>query len=195
VSGRAHVKLTARDYKKTTRRPLDFSRYKEFGAGLLVGVVACSALFIYMADAKNDAPDEPRPEARRAATAEAETDATAAAGESGDSYDFYEMLPNFEVVVPEKDRDVKRNRPAAPTERPGVYVLQAGSYRNLPDAERVQQKLSRLGIDAKLQRVAVDNDVWHRVRIGPISDLSELNGLRKQLQAADVDGLVIRVGD
>jgi cell division protein FtsN len=187
------VKLTARDYKKTARRSLDLARFREFGAGLLVGVVACSALFIYMADAKKNAPVEPRPEARRvAAAADAEGAAT---GESGESYDFYEMLPNFEVVVPEKDRDVKRNLPAAPTERPGVYVLQAGSYRNLPDAERVQQKLSRLGIDAKLQRVAVDNDVWHRVRIGPISDLAELNGMRKQLQAADVDGLVIRVGD
>jgi cell division protein FtsN len=187
-----HVKLTTRDYKKTSRRSLDLGRFREFGAGLLVGVVACSALFIYMADAKKASPEEPRPEARRPA---AETEAAAANGESGESYDFYEMLPNFEVVVPEKDREVKRNLPAAVTERPGVYVLQAGSYRNLPDAERVQQKLSRLGIDAKLQRVAVDNDVWHRVRIGPISDLSELNGLRKQLQAADVDGLVIRVGD
>jgi cell division protein FtsN len=187
------VKLTARDYKKTTRRSLDFSRFREFGAGLLVGVVACSALFIYMADAKKASTDEPRPEARRPVAA---ADAEAAAnGESSESYDFYEMLPNFEVVVPEKDREVKRNLPAATTERPGVYVLQAGSYRNLPDAERVQQKLSRLGIDAKLQRVAVDNDVWHRVRIGPISDLNELNGMRKQLQAADVDGLVIRVGD
>ena len=186
------MKLTARDYKKTTRRSLDFARLREFGAGLLVGVVACSALFIYMADARKAAPDEPRPEARRPVAADAES---ATSTESGERYDFYEMLPNFEVVVPEKDRDVKRNLPAARTERPGVYVLQAGSYRNLPDAERVQQQLSRLGIDAKVQRVAVDNDVWHRVRIGPITDLNELNGLRKQLQAADVDGLVIRVGD
>jgi len=33
------------------------------------------------------------------------------------------------------------------------------------------------------------------VRIGPISNLDELNKLRKQLQAAEVDALVIRVGD
>ena len=105
------------------------------------------------------------------------------------------MLPNFEVVVPEKDRDVKRDLPAAKIERPGVYVLQAGSYRNQPDAERVRAQLALQGINAKVQRVAVDNDVWHRVRIGPISDLAELNRVRKQLQAADVDGLVIRVGD
>jgi cell division protein FtsN len=100
------------------------------------------------------------------------------------------------VVVPEKDKDVKRNLPAtAPVERPGVYVLQAGSYRNQADAERVRDQLARQGIDAKVQRVAVDADVWHRVRIGPVSKLEELNKLRKQLQAADVDALVIRVGD
>jgi cell division protein FtsN len=43
--------------------------------------------------------------------------------------------------------------------------------------------------------VAVDADVWHRVRIGPITNLAELNKVRKQLQAADVNALVIRVGD
>jgi cell division protein FtsN len=90
---------------------------------------------------------------------------------------------------------VKRDLPAAKIERPGVYVLQAGSYRNQEDAERVRTQLSLQGIDAKVQRVAVDNDVWHRVRIGPISDINELNRVRKQLQAAEVDGLVIRVGD
>jgi cell division protein FtsN len=100
------------------------------------------------------------------------------------------------VVVPEKEKDVKRDMPAtARVERPGVYVLQAGSYRNEADADRVRAQLSMQGIDAKVQRVAVDSDVWHRVRIGPITKLDDLNKLRKQLQAADVDALVIRVGD
>jgi cell division protein FtsN len=105
------------------------------------------------------------------------------------------MLPNFEVVVPEKERDVKRDLPAAKIEKPGSYVLQAGSYRNEADANRVRAQLALQGVDAKVQRVAVDADVWHRVRIGPISNLDELNKVRKQLQAAEVDALVIRVGD
>jgi cell division protein FtsN len=46
-----------------------------------------------------------------------------------------------------------------------------------------------------VQRVAVDADVWFRVRIGPIKDLGQLNALRRQLQAADIDSLVIRVDD
>jgi len=85
--------------------------------------------------------------------------------------------------------------PAAKIERPGVYVLQAGSYRNEADAERVAKQLSLQGIDAKVQRVAVDADVWHRVRVGPINDLAQLNRVRKQLHAADVDAIVIRIGD
>jgi len=36
--------------------------------------------------------------------------------------------------------------------------------------------------DPRLVGVAVDADVWHRVRIGPITKLDELNKLRKQLQ-------------
>lgn len=186
-------RLTTRDYKKNSRRSLELGRYREFGVGLLVGLVLAAGFFLYKSDAKKVVPESPRPEPQR--TAPAEPEAAAASSEGNDRYDFYEMLPNFEVVVPEKDRDVKRDLPAARIERPGVYVLQAGSYRNLPDAERVRAQLALQGIDAKVQRVAVDNDVWHRVRIGPINDLAELNRVRKQLQAAEVDGLVIRVGD
>jgi len=60
-------------------------------------------------------------------------------------------------------------------------------------AERVHAQLGKLGIDATVQRVAVDSDVWHRVRIGPIKDLAQLNRLRQQLHASDLDSLVIRV--
>ena len=135
----------------------------------------------------------PRP-APRAAVGTA--DAAPAADEaSGKQFDFYEMLPKFEVVVPEKDREVKRDAPASTVERPGVYVLQAGSYRNQPDAERVRSQLALQGIQAVVQRVAVDADVWHRVRIGPIADLKELNRVRDRLRSADIDALVILVRD
>ena len=80
-------------------------------------------------------------------------------------------------------------------EKPGAYVLQAGSYRNEGDADRVARQLTLQNIDAKVQRVALDTDVWFRVRVGPISDLPQLNKVRRQLQSADVDALVIRVGD
>lgn len=196
---RPAARLTTRDFKRASRRaPLDVKRFRDLGIGLAVGVLLTAGVFLYKSDAHRPTePDSPRPEPQqRAAAPSSDSENSAAGNEGGERYDFYEMLPNFEVVVPEKDREVKRDIPgAARIERPGVYVLQAGSYRNQADAERVSAQLQLQGIDAKVQRVAVDNDVWHRVRVGPISDLALLNKVRKQLQAADVDGLVIRVGD
>jgi cell division protein FtsN len=189
-------KLTTRDYKSTQRRSPDFRRLREFGYGTLAGIVLASMAFVYLGGAPRrpqDTADAPRPDPHRSAPAEAEG---GGAGGSAEKYDFYHMLPNFEVVVPEKDKDVKRDLPAAAKiERPGVYVLQAGSYRNEADADRVRAQLALQGVDARVQRVAVDADVWHRVRIGPISNLDELNKVRRQLRAAEVDALVIRVGD
>lgn len=191
------TRQTHRDYKTSHRRAMDFGRLREFGFGALAGVVLASVVFVYVGgkrSAAHDASEVPHPDPHRVAPSD-ET-ASGSSGQTAAKYDFYQMLPNFEVVVPEKEKDVKRDLPAtAKIERAGVYVLQAGSYRNESDADRVRDQLSKVGIDAKVQRVAVDTDVWHRVRIGPISKLDELNKMRKQLQAADVDAIVIRVGD
>ena len=62
-------------------------------------------------------------------------------------------------------------------------------------ADRVRAQLALQGVESKVQKVSVDNDTWHRIRIGPISKLDELNRLRTILRKADVDVLVIRVGD
>lgn len=188
---------SARDYKTAKGRAMGASRLRDIGVGTLVGVVLAATLFVYVSDkraaAREAAPETPRPEPHRVAPTDPDTTADA----STEKYTFYDRLPNFEVVVPEKDKEVvKRDLPVtAPIERPGVYVLQAGSYRNESDADRVRAQLALQGIQATVQRVAVDADVWHRVRIGPITKLEQLNKLRKQLQAADVDALVIRVGD
>jgi cell division protein FtsN len=192
------ARVTHRDYKTNQRRPMDVGRLREFGIGALAGVVLASAVFVYVGgrhqQTHETSADVPHPDPHRKAPDN--DNGGAGTAQAAEKYDFYQMLPNFEVVVPEKEKDVKRDLPAtAKIERPGVYVLQAGSYRNESDADRVAQQLSKEGIDAKVQRVAVDTDVWHRVRIGPITQLDELNKLRKQLQAADVDALVIRVGD
>jgi cell division protein FtsN len=188
------AKLTTRDYKKTSRRRLDLGRHREFAYGLLVGVVLAVAAVAYLGNARHtrETSDVPRPQPNRAAPVDPGADGD---GEASKKYDFYEMLPNFEVVVPEKDKDVKPDIPTARIGRPGVYVLQAGSYRNEADGDRVARQLTLQGVPAKVQRVAVDTDVWYRVRIGPISNLDELNHVRQQLQAADVDALLIRVGD
>ena len=192
-------RLSGRDYKHKRRSSLgmDLAQLSVFGIGLAAGL--CVAGLIYIADhhAADVAPEAPHPTPHKSAS-DAGTGsggsadaATAAAGGEG-KYDFYQMLPKFEVVVPEKERGT-RVAPAVPIDRPGIYFLQVGSYRDVDVAERVHAQLGKLGIEATVQRVAVDTDVWHRVRIGPIRDLALLNRLRQQLQASDLDSIVIRV--
>jgi cell division protein FtsN len=193
------VKITSRDFKRARAGGIrfEFSRFREFGFGLAVGLSLSVCVLVWQnyrdKEMARVAAEQPKPEPRASANPSA-----ADAEEGAKNYDFYDMLPNFEVVVPEKERAVARERDTAltPIERPGVYVLQAGSYRRQEEADRIQAQLKKQGIDANVQRVAVDDDVWHRVRIGPIADLAELNRLRARLRAADLDsGLVIRVGD
>jgi cell division protein FtsN len=188
----------ARDYRPKRKPAGGFSGWTGAIFGLSVGLAVAG--FIYFKDRHSDAPIAQAAKAnkkkyRGSEPPDAEAGDSGAPEEPAKSYDFYSMLPKFEVVVPEKEKDVKPDIRAVPETRRGTYVLQAGSYKNFADADRVRAQLALQGVESKVQKVSVDNDTWHRIRIGPISKLDELNRLRTLLRKADVDVLVIRVGD
>jgi cell division protein FtsN len=108
-------------------------------------------------------------------------------------FDFYEILPQFEVVVPEVETAAGPATRTRPVEEPGSYVLQAGSFSTAADADRRKASIALLGIESRIQRVTVDDDVYHRVRIGPISNLDSLNRTRKQLRDAGIDTMLMKV--
>jgi cell division protein FtsN len=118
------------------------------------------------------------------------------AGEKEEArFTFYDDLPNFEVVIPERESDVSPDQGPQAIVDPGLYVLQAGSFSQFTDADRRRAKLAMQGIESRIQRVTIDDRTYHRVRIGPIDDLDELNVLRSRLRAANIDVLRIRLGD
>jgi cell division protein FtsN len=181
-------RLTSRDYKSAQSSTFDWRRWREFGAGLALGLLA--TLAVYIGDHRgNSSSAEIRPTAQRGAGDKTESATT---NTDDTDFSFYQRLPKFEVVVPEKERSARLS-PASKIDKPGTYYLQIGSYRDSEEAQRVQEQLARQDITALVQRVAVDNDVWHRVRVGPISDLAELNRLRSRLQTSDKQVLIINV--
>ena len=188
----------ARDYKPKRRSAGGFPGWLGVVCGLGLGL--CVAAVVYLKDRHSETPavqaaKTSKKKLRGSEMPEADLGDSGSPEEPAKSYDFYSMLPRFEVVVPEKDKEVKPDVRAVPETRRGTYVLQAGSYRNFTDADRVRAKLALQGIESKVQKVSVDSDTWHRIRIGPISKLDELNRMRTILRKADVDVLVIRVGD
>jgi len=110
-------------------------------------------------------------------------------------FTFYDMLPNFEVIIPEQEPDVEVDAAPEAVLEPGLYVLQAGSFSAYDDADRRRAELALHGIESQIQRVTIDDKTYHRVRIGPTSDLDRLNMLRSRLRTAKIDVLRIRLGD
>jgi cell division protein FtsN len=183
-----------RDYKTKRSKPGAFSGWVGLGCGLALGLAVAGV--VYLKDHRLDAPVASAEKTVKKRNHGSEpSEAGYPSGDETKSYAFYEMLPKFEVVVPEKDKDVRPDIKSVPETRRGTYVLQAGSYKNFADADRVRAKLALQGIESNVQKVTVDNDTWHRIRIGPIAKLDDLNRMRQILRKADVDVLVIRVGD
>ena len=110
-------------------------------------------------------------------------------------FTFYDMLPNFEVIIPEQEPNVAADIEPKAVLEPGLYVLQAGSFSAYADADRRRAELGLHGIESQIQRVTIDDKTYHRVRIGPTSNLDELNILRSRLRSAQIDVLRIRLGD
>ncbi len=115
-------------------------------------------------------------------------------------FDFYTLLPELEVVIPdeEEERAAKQTpRPARPTPQTagGGYILQAGSFRKLNEADSMKAKLAILGVEANIQTVKVNRDTWHRVRIGPYNDLAQLQRIRDRLSRNSVDTLLMKGKD
>jgi cell division protein FtsN len=107
-------------------------------------------------------------------------------------FEFYEILPQVEVAVPESSE--RATRPARqPAAAPGSYLLQAGSFSAAADADRLQASLGLLGFEAHVQRALVDDAVFNRVRIGPIDDLDSAKRVQRRLRDAGIDSLLMQV--
>ena len=173
--------------------------------GLAIGLVIAAGVYFRRAPSPGDhaATSErttPAPAAAERAPARRGAPARGAAPSSGDTaktsdqrFDFYDILPQYEVVVPEVETAAGPTARAKPVDEPGSYVLQAGSFGAAADAEKLKASLALLGIESRVQKVAIDDDVYHRVRIGPITDLDKLNRIRRQLHDAHINAMLMKV--
>ena len=86
---------------------------------------------------------------------------------------------------------------AAPAPAPGAggegYVLQAGAFRTVEDAEAMRGRLALLGFEARVIGSEVNGLAVQRVRIGPFSRMEEMNRARTKLTESGVEVSVVRV--
>jgi hypothetical protein len=145
--------------------------------GLTAGLLVATALYLR----------KPLPDSGRALPPEA--------AEAGDDtrFDFYEMLPNYEVKVP--GGGAKPPPPSSdPAQQPGAYVIQAGSFRTFEDADRLKASMAMLGVESHIEKSPPDTNghTWYRVRTAPEKDLAVVNEQLRLLRENRIEGVLIK---
>lgn len=109
-------------------------------------------------------------------------------------YDFFTVLPEMEVVVPEQQLS-QEALPAGESDDSSAtadYILQVGSFRRAADADQMKARLALLGHIANIQVVTVNGETWHRVRIGPVTGARQADEKRRVLQDNGIETLVMK---
>ena len=115
-------------------------------------------------------------------------------------FDFYTLLPEREVIVPnepEASKPIDKQKPqssqpatvAADAEQ---LLLQAGSFRSAQEAERRRAQVAALNLAAKIESVQANGDTWYRVQVGPFTSREQLGKARDQLAAVGIESLLLK---
>jgi cell division protein FtsN len=147
---------------------------------------------------------QPNPEA----TVPRDSEPPVAEAKPKKNYDFYQVLPEAEVVIPDAELSAKakaeQQARANPTAAPGAtpaatppatggrYVLQTGSYPDPKAADEAKAKLALVGVVAQVQPVTINGRTWHRVRVGPYASASELEAAKRSLADNGIHAIALK---
>lgn len=146
-----------------------------------------------------------------------QADKQTAAANSKPRFSFYEMLPDYKVVIPQESYPKKarssassstassttttpskprqsKPQPTTPTvNKPGRYIIQAGSFSTPKDANRRKAELTLLGMHAQVLKFTLDSGkIVYRVRSQTIDSNSQLNTLLQRLRGNNIATIVLR---
>lgn len=106
--------------------------------------------------------------------------------DDGISFDFYNILPELEVVIPDLELGKEPKEQA-------TYYLQVGSFKSQDEADARKAELTLLNFTPSIQTVTVDNSqTWHRVRLGPFTDRRTVDKARRRLQDSGIDFIMLK---
>lgn len=106
-------------------------------------------------------------------------------------YEFYELLPKSEIQ-PAAVAEYKSTPREAKLDT--QYALQAGSFRNAADAEKMRAQLLLSGLsNVHTSQSDGDNGLWYRVRLGPFDNRSAMNKAHDKLARMNINAMTIRI--
>lgn len=155
-------------------------------AGLVIGIVlgvAFAGFVAWYVLAKNPASftNKELREPPKVAPVPVSAPVAASGVGSTSKFEFYKELPDkpeggaTKQVVTKPQASVV-NPPAKAAVDSALYFVQAGSFQNADDAEKLKAKLALVGMEASVQKADIPGrGVFHRVRLGPYKGMVEAN--------------------
>lgn len=167
--------------------------------GILIGLGIAVTLMLkgYLPEIKQHLPTVDSTPSGKTESALVEDDNTKTAKPKKPRYDFFTVLPEMEVVVPQQELSRKADKPEPTPDATTAgtrdnYILQVGSFRSAADAEQMKARLALMGSMATVQTVTVNGETWHRVRIGPFEGARKADEMRRMLSDNQIDTLVMK---
>ena len=117
------------------------------------------------------------------------------------TFDFYEMLPNLDVGLGEEQTASGTGAATAVTAAPpavskqGIYIIQAGSFSGLVDANRRKAELGLLGIRSEIKTGDANGRTVYRVYTEPLKTPDDVNRTSSLLAGEGIEVLLKRVSD
>jgi cell division protein FtsN len=173
-TGSATRRTTSQTKKKSADTPLfNASHINGFIVGVMTGAIASLGIVAGI-----------NPTALPAAI----TPSTAGTAESTPqpSFTFFNTLEDESFSL-----DTGRSVETGPSEYT-QYVLQAGSFRAIADADRRRGELALLGLESSIEQMNTDTGSWHRVYIGPFDSRSAMAKARALTAQSDIDTLLLK---
>lgn len=109
-------------------------------------------------------------------------------------FDFYKLLRESEVIVPATEpSESQANNDQTQEASKDEFILQVGSFRKSSEADSLRAQLLLLNLDAYTEQVTLNNnEIWHRVLVGPFNNQSRLASARATLVSNDYHALVLK---
>ncbi len=116
-------------------------------------------------------------------------------------FEFYQLLPGMEVPLPEPTTTTTSAKtPPKPTPNLATtekklaaaqYLIQAGTFRSLVNAESLKKRLGLKGLTPQIQKIEAEDGVWYRVTLGPFASEALALNQKALLAKEKIPGILI----
>lgn len=108
-------------------------------------------------------------------------------------FDFYQILPDMEIVIPEHEIEERRRLEGTGKSKPGTFIIQIGSFKKAQQADTLRARLALLGIESTVQTVNQSGSIWHRVKSGPYTSFRMVDKIQNRLHRNNIDSIAIKL--